>query len=93
VTAAHCLQLAGLAANVLGALLIAKEVIVASRLRDLGVHLFRSLWPRSGQPYAHVLADMSELGDASKGSIVRGTAFLLIGFLFQLASVLIDAAS
>lgn len=91
-TAVHWLQLAGLAANVLGTLLIAKEVIVASRVRDLLAHLIRSLLPRYGQAYADVLADISQLGGASKGSIVRGTAFLLIGFLFQLASVLIDAA-
>ena len=90
-TAVHWLQVAGLAASVLGTLLIAKEVIVGSRLRDLVAHLLRSLWPRNGQDYAHVLADISQLRQASKGSIVRGTAFLLLGFLLQLVGVFLDA--
>ena len=61
-TAVHWLQLAGLAANVVGKSLIAKEVIVASRVRDL---TGPSPWiPMAAQRpgYAHVLADISTRG-------------------------------
>jgi hypothetical protein len=89
-TTVHWLQLSGLAANVVGTFMIATEVISASRARDLLAHLFRSLFPGSGHRYANVLADISSLSEKGKGSVVRGTALLLIGFVFQLASVLVD---
>ncbi len=89
-TAVHWLQLLGLGATVIGTFMIAKEVLTASSGRDLVAHLFRSLLPGKGRSYADVLADISALSEKRKGSVVRGTAFLLFGFVFQLASVLAD---
>lgn len=84
-TVAQVLQLSGIGLDLIGALLIARGVLSASRWHDLPLKLARALVsPR----HADLMASLASLNPQQRGNVVRGSALLVLGFALQAAGVL-----